>query len=180
VTERPDDELVREVFVHFGLAAYLAQVLERGLVNALTSVYGPEPYRLSQAELDQRFEALAEGNPGALPEALSRAGLSAEVMPVLRLALRDRHRLIHHFFWDRAAEFMSAEGCHRMLEDLTQMEERFRDCDARVEAEIHRWAAGHGITTDDFDAVRQAMLERGRVLSEVEVGEIMEPRRRAR
>jgi hypothetical protein len=34
----PTDEHVKTVYAHFGLAVYLAQVLEHGLVNALVFV----------------------------------------------------------------------------------------------------------------------------------------------
>jgi hypothetical protein len=173
VAEPPDDELVREVFAHFGLAAYLAQVLERSLVTALSTPYGPGSTRVPQGELDQRFEDLAEKNPGALLNALGKAGLSAEVTPLVRAALEDRNRLVHRFLWDRAIEFTSVDGCRRMLADLAGMQQRFRECDAAVEAEVHQWAASHGITTEHVDAAHQAMLERGRVLSEAEINEVL-------
>jgi hypothetical protein len=176
MAELPDDELVKEVFAHFGLAAYLAQVLERSLVSALTTVYGPGSKRLTQSELDTRFEDSSERNLGALLRTLHGAGLSTEIMPTVRDALKDRNRLAHHFFWDHATEFMSVDGCHRMLRDLTEMQERFRDCSAKVEAEVQQWAAAHGITTADFEAVHGAMLERGRVLNDAELNELLEQR----
>jgi hypothetical protein len=53
------------------------------------------------------------------------------------------------------------------------MQRGFAECDAWVVAEVHQWAAAHGITTKDFDAVQQTMLERGRVLTEAEVGAVL-------
>ncbi|MDQ6773755.1 MAG: hypothetical protein M3024_12335 [Candidatus Dormibacteraeota bacterium] len=58
------------------------------------------------------------------------------------------------------------------------MQQSFRDCNASVEKEVHLWAAAHGITSQDVEAVHGAMLERGRVLDEVEVGEVLGARRR--
>jgi hypothetical protein len=178
VAETPDDELVREVFAHFGLAAYLAQVLERSLATALSTTYGPGSTRVTQAEVDQRFEDLDEKSLDALQNALGNAGLSAAVMPAVRAALEDRNRLVHHFFWERAIEFMSVDGCRRMIGDLVEMQQRFRECDAQVEAEVHQWAASHGITTEDLDAAHQAMLDRGHVLTEAEIDEVLGARRR--
>src|SRR6202035_2868118 len=100
-------------------------------------------------------------------------GLSAEVLLVVQGALEDRNRLVNHFFWDHTVEIATEEGCQRMLAELTEMEHRFIECDARVVSEGHQWAGAHGITTADFDAVQQAMLERGRVLTREEVEKVL-------
>ena len=178
MAETPDDELVGEVFAHFGLAAYLAQVLERSLATALSTTYGPGSTKVTQDEIDRRFEDLDEKSLDTLLNALGKAGLPAGIMPAVRAALEDRNRLVHHFFWDRAIEFMSVDGCRRMIGDLVAMQQRFRECDAQVEAEVHQWAASHGITTDDLGATHQAMLERGHVLTETEIDEVLGARRR--
>jgi hypothetical protein len=173
MVSQPDDELVKDVFAHYGLATYLAYVLERGLVNALTTVYGPGPTKLTAAQLEERFEDLSQKGLSGLLTTLRDAGLSAELVTVVQAALEDRNRLVHHFFWDHALDFASEEGCHRMLAELTEVEHRFVECEARVVAEVHQWAAAHGITTADFDAVQQAMLERGHVLNDEEVKEVL-------
>jgi hypothetical protein len=175
---QPDDELVKDVFAHFGLAAYLAQVLERSLVSALTTVYGPEETRLTREQLDERFEDLSRKGLGSLAGILRQAGLSAEVVGAVQDALEDRSRLLHRFFWDHAVDISSPEGCRRMLDELAQFQQRFVECNSLVLAEVHRWAASHGITTGDFDAVEAAMLERGRALSEAEIDDVVGPARR--
>lgn len=37
-TEEPDDDLTRDVYAHFGLCMYIAQVFETGLINVLTTI----------------------------------------------------------------------------------------------------------------------------------------------
>jgi hypothetical protein len=172
----PDDELVKDVFAHYGLAAYLAHALERALVTALTTAYGPRSTKLTEQELDQRFEQLSDRRPATLIRVLREAGLSSEIMPAVRGALRDRNRLVHQFFWNQAIEFTTVEGCHRMLAELTEMQYRFGDCTEKVEAEVHRWAAGHGISAGDREAIHHAMLERGHVLSDAEIDELVRSR----
>jgi hypothetical protein len=171
--DQPDDELVKDVFAHYGLAAYLAYVLERTLVNALTTVYGPGPTTLTRQQLDERLEDLSKQGIGALLGTLRKAGLSEDVLTVVQAALAERERLIHQFFWRHAADFISVDGCQRMVAELTETQHRFVECEARVAAEVHRWAAAHGITTSDFDAVQAAMLERGRVLDQAEIQEVL-------
>jgi hypothetical protein len=178
MASQPGDELVKDVFAHYGLAAYLAYVLERSLVNALTTVYGPGPTRLTESRLEERLQDVSRKGLSVLITTLRDAGLSAEVVPVVQAALVDRERLVNHFFWEHAVDFASEEGCHRMLSALTEIEQRFLECDARVTAEVHQWATAHGLTTGDFDAVQQAMLDRGRVLSGEEVDEVLGSGRR--
>jgi hypothetical protein len=172
MADPPGDDLVKDVFAHYGLAAYMAQVMERSIVNALISVYGPDETKLSQRDLDRRAERLSRRTQSALLEQLRQAGLSTEIMPDLRAALADRNRLTHHFFWDHALDFITVAGCERMRDILIAMEHRFRTCSDRVETEVQGWAASHGISPEDRDAVHQAMVESGRLLSAAEISEL--------
>lgn len=54
------------------------------------------------------------------------------------------------------------------------MQHRFGDCTTKVESELHEWAAGHDINTADREVIREAMLERGRVLSDDEIRELLQ------
>ena len=47
-----EDEHIREVYAHFGLAVYQAQVLEHGLVNAMVILKFPERNRITRADID--------------------------------------------------------------------------------------------------------------------------------
>jgi hypothetical protein len=176
--DQPDDELVKDVFAHYGLAAYLAHVVERSLVTALTTVYGPGPTKLTRQQLDERFEDFSKQGIGALLATLGKAGLSEETLTIVHAALAERDRLTHQFFWEHAADFLSVDGCQRMIAELTETQRRFVECEARVVAEVHQWASAHGITTTDFDAVHAAMLERGHVLDEAEIEEVLRSERR--
>jgi hypothetical protein len=176
--DQPDDELVKDVFAHYGLAAYLAHVLERSLVTALTTVYGPGPTKLTRQQLDERFEDFSKQGVRALLATLRKAGLSEDTLTTVQAALAERDRLTHQFFWQHAADFMSVDGCQRMVAELTEAQHRFVQCESRVVAEVHQWASAHGITTSDFDAVHTAMLERGHVLDEGEIEEVLRSARR--
>ncbi len=93
-------------------------------------------------------------------------------MPDLSAALAERNRLTHHFFWDHALEFTSVAGRQRMRDTLIKMQHRFSSCNVRIEAEVQRWAASHGISPEHRDAVHQAMVENGWQLSAAEIGEL--------
>jgi hypothetical protein len=46
-----DDEQTRDVFAHFGLAMYLAQTLEHGIVNALVILRLPEKDKYTRQDI---------------------------------------------------------------------------------------------------------------------------------
>ena len=56
------DEHVREVYAHFGLALYTAQVLEHAFVNAIVVGRLPQSARVTSSEIDdfmaEQFDAM--------------------------------------------------------------------------------------------------------------------------
>jgi hypothetical protein len=46
------DNLVRDVYAHFGLAMYKVQVLEHGVVNAMVVARMPDRDRITRQEID--------------------------------------------------------------------------------------------------------------------------------
>ena len=94
MASQPDDELVKEVFAHHGLAVYLAHVLERSLVNALTTVYGPGPARLTERQLEQRFQDLVFSNLRSMLRARLVARRPMNYVDATNLTPHDRHSWI--------------------------------------------------------------------------------------
>lgn len=46
------DALVREIYAHYGLAMYQAQVLEHGIVNAMVYAQMPNRHRITRADIE--------------------------------------------------------------------------------------------------------------------------------
>jgi hypothetical protein len=61
-----DDEQTRDVYAHYGLAMYLAQNLEHGIVNALVILRLPEKERYTRQDIDQLMEGSFQKTLGAL------------------------------------------------------------------------------------------------------------------
>lgn len=61
----PDEELVKEVFAHFGLCLYLSQVVETGIINILTALETATSSQSTRQTFDalyEKHEALTFGN----------------------------------------------------------------------------------------------------------------------
>lgn len=151
---------VREVYAQYGLASYLGQVMEKGVVSLLTLhavVTLPGP---TQQSYDVHFEEFARYTLGRLVVAVEKAfPAEVETIAALRLALPIRNALAHDFFWDRAAEFMSFSGREAMLAEVLSMHEPFQSADELVDALVKRVAAQGGIDPDQFEAKLSAAVD---------------------
>ena len=113
------NDLVRDVYAHFGLAIYKAQVLEHGLANAMTyasKVAGRLP---TLDEYDAFLESKFEKTLGALINDLKgHVCVDPGLQGTLSTALKKRNWLAHHYFRERPQTFMSDRGCATMIAEL--------------------------------------------------------------
>jgi hypothetical protein len=144
---------VREVYAQYGLASYLGQVLEKGVVNLLSLHANFELASPTQQSFDVFFEKFAGCTLGRLIMTMERSfPTEAETIAALRRALPIRNSLAHDFFWDRAAQFMSISGREEMLAEILSMHEPFQSADALVSSLVRRVAEAGGITPEQFEA----------------------------
>lgn len=149
---RSPEDLAKDVYAFYGLTAYKAHILERGLVNVLATALWPRPLPwASDAEYQGRFDQLSRLTLGPLVDRVCRAGIQPELAGELRVALKERDRLIHRFFSEHVWEFASPDGLLRMLDDLDRMRAVFERCDAEVDAITYGWFAAHGVTAEHFE-----------------------------
>ena len=117
------DEHVKEVYAHFGLSMYLAQVLEHGIVNTFIFL---ELIPKTKGKWDvNRFDCYLNGEFGkTLGQLISKlrslVTINADLEALLVSALEKRNWLAHHYFRERAAQFMSASGRDLMIQELQQ------------------------------------------------------------
>jgi hypothetical protein len=135
---------VKEVYARFGLALYFAQVLEHGIVNAMVIMsLIPEKRHLAPsasewaATVDQFMSQKFEKTMGGLIHDLQAHGATpAGLQGSLRDALRKRNWLAHHFFRERASDFMTRSGRSRMLAELDECRDLFHATDSLLEQAV--------------------------------------------
>src|SRR4051812_42107421 len=104
-----ENEHHKEVYAHFGLAVYMAQVLEHGIVNALVlsdllpRKYGKVPSREDlAAEVDKYMDDNFKDTLNKLIKSLKKVKtLPPELELHLDDSLKKRNFLIHHYFRER-------------------------------------------------------------------------------
>ena len=131
----PEDWHAREVFAHFGLAMYTAQLLEHGIINlaSWTSIHDRTIRTLTDSEADSI--KLFRQTMGALKKTLMvrRADIS-HLDDLLVRAVRLRNFLAHEYFRQRAAAFMTEDGKDQMIEGLRRAVAFFQEIDSKLDS----------------------------------------------
>lgn len=148
--DRPYDESehCKEVYAHFGLAYYQSGVIESGIANAL--LYGEflmgwkeQIDREGRAKFDRKryeteFDAYLKNqfaqSLGNLITRLDRVyGIPEELKLIIAEGKKMRDHLAHHYFRERATDFVTRDGRDRMIAELSAMTDAFHDMDGRIQ-----------------------------------------------
>ncbi len=153
-----DNEQVREVYSRFGLAMFMAQVLEHGIVNALLVLrflptMKDHADRSSWEEAFERFyDAELARTFGNMVRALEQTGvLSPDLVERLRAAKVHRDRLAHRFFREHDTDFMTRSGRTKMIAECEELIELFQGIDREVEGIVAPQRTRFGITPEWID-----------------------------
>jgi hypothetical protein len=147
---------VKTVYEHFGLAIYLAQVLEHGLANALMCsellprrAGKPLPRKQWEAEFDAFMEQQFKHTLGRLIQRLnSTSPVPDDLEELLTAALVKRNFLAHHYFREHADAFMSHRGREEMIAELQEAQKLFEKADDRLDQVITPLRERYGLTDD--------------------------------
>lgn len=156
----PENDQVREVYAHHGLAIYAAQCLEHQLANHVVvtqlgkSITQPEQWDA----LYEKLFRLPMG--GQLKRLLAEAELDEGLVDRLRAALGTRNRLAHSYFRERAAELTSFSGRTQMIEELKTMRDELAAVDEELTAVTFRLLTKWGLTRERVQAEATRMLAR--------------------
>ncbi len=156
----PENWLTREVYARFGLALYMAQVLEHGIINLATWTGARDGSYQTWDEAEADSAELFKMTIGRLRQALvSRRPDVAHLEELLARAVRLRNFLAHEYFRERPAAFRTEDGMNQMIEELTRAAAFFKDVDATLERLTRQIIEAMGIDKhmpEVLEEVRQA------------------------
>ena len=119
--EHDPNEHVKETYAHFGLASYLAQVLEHGLVIALVyadMIPNRKPNQ-TRVDFDLFLDKHFETTMGKMIQNFKKhVAVPLEFEQLLLDARTKRNFLAHHYFRERADDFMKEAGREKMILEL--------------------------------------------------------------
>lgn len=132
-----DEVQIREVYSRYGLAMYMVQVLEHGMVNAfivmriLPTIQSHRDKASWHATFDGSYEINLARTYGSMLRQLEMLDeLPSDLLARLRAAKEDRDVLAHRFFRQNDIAFMNRDGRTEMIawcEDRIEMFKRLSD-----------------------------------------------------
>lgn len=162
-----DEDEIRDVYAHFGLAVYVANVLEQAIINCLTlsRLVGAMPNVSSAAEWERihdEEDRLSSALPmGRLIARLrDKLSISDKLSEKLSAALANRNWLVHKFFHARADSFFSSEGRGLMVRELEQIREQFSSAEAALEEETIDIRLKLGISDEKIEEIFSEMVSK--------------------
>ncbi|MCF7553778.1 hypothetical protein [Pseudonocardia sp. WMMC193] len=145
----------RELYAQFGLAIYMAQVLEMGVINLL-SVMDALPQAKSQEEYDTLVSELMTRTLGKTIRRL-RVLLpdEPELCAKLEVALNKRNYMAHRFWREKVQLVATAKGRNRLISELIEARELFEGVDRQLDEILFAHASKGGPTRE---SVRDAVV----------------------
>ena len=150
------EETSKEVYARFGLAVYYGQVLEHGLVNAMV-ILRLIPHRQAVAHDHEQWSAAVDEfmdhhfqtTLGRMIKAFREVSdVPPDLEDLLSRVLEKRNWLAHHYFRERADEFVTDAGRLRMIEELEIVRQLFADADRTLDSFVRPVRERYGITDE--------------------------------
>jgi len=149
----PDDDQTREVYAKYGLAMYLAQVIEHGLANLV--LYAGTFHRIVTDEthvdalLDEMFSKTMGGQLHAV---LGLIEFSEDQIERLQQVQKKRNMLAHSFWRERVGKTGSQAGRNDLLAELDAICEEFGTVNTEMDWMAMALMGLQGITPEMFRA----------------------------
>ena len=153
--EDNESALIREVYARYGLAMYMAQVLEHGMVNALLILtllpkFSEQQKRDAWEKVVDAFSDVEFSKTfGNLLQTLNKTGkIGTEFFEALNKAKDTRNELAHRFFRDNDLAFMSRGGQEEMITRCESAISEFKLIDQQLELLCAPFRIQYGITDE--------------------------------
>lgn len=163
-----EDEQHKEVYAHFGLACYFAQVLEHAIINSLILTQLIPSYHgkiESQNQWEEIFDSFMEKKfEKTLGQLIITLGKSVpvpcELERELLYALSKRNWIIHHYFRENAENFFTFNGRVRMINELIEIQRIFQESDSSLNQAMKPYRERYGFTDEEKEkAVHEYMTK---------------------
>ena len=153
----------REVFARFGRAMYFAQCLEVQIGLLLVSMYNQEFLRVPPEDRDAFFDRESKKTLGRMKRDLGN-NLPPALENRLHEAVELRSWLAHRYFSKHAINILTLEGREKMIVELQQKADFFKELDAEFTVILNKWLFSQGISKEELESevarvVRESNVE---------------------
>lgn len=118
------DYIVREIFAYYGRTMYLAQTIEKGIMNLV--ITNQHKHGITKTRYDEILHEKSSLTFGQLKRDIKELNCFSEnELGLIEEFHRKRDFLAHSYWWERAVEFYDEELQHKLLEELNELTDFF-------------------------------------------------------
>ena len=121
----------KELFAYFGRAVYLAQVVEKGMMNII--LLSRHETGITKFRHDELLSELSSLTLGQIKRKLNELNIfNKEELKLINEFHDKRDFLIHSFWWERAVELYDKMHHNKLFIELEELAEFFEEVDSII------------------------------------------------
>ncbi len=155
--DSPDGDLIKEVYARFGLAYYLSECLNSGLVTLAALLDFGEPRYMTRPRLEEKLSYSSSLTLGKLILKLETK-VSQDLFEKLRGANEKRRYLAHRFWFEQVNLMTTVKGIGEMIAMLEEMQDYFEKVDSEVQDLCVEKLHEIGVTDEDLQESFEKVL----------------------
>lgn len=157
MSDKPNDDLIREMYARFGLAYYQSECLHRELCMVLAWSGLPSRELITRPRVEER---LAQAFSLTLGDVVTKLDgvLPAEFADEVREVVDARNFLAHHFWFERAHLMFSVPDVRQLIVELDGYAGMFDRLDTRVSQWSEPMRARLGVTDEALEQTLSRIL----------------------
>jgi hypothetical protein len=149
-----DDEIVKEVYAHFGLAYYNSECLHRELGNIYTILTFKSSSDITTSRAEEKMAYAYSLTLGKVLDELKDL-FSEDLYQRLANGVEKRNFLAHHFWYERNYLMFSKTGLLQMIEELSELSNLFSGLDKELQIHFRSKWEEFGLTEEVFNETAQ-------------------------
>jgi hypothetical protein len=156
-----DDQKAKTIYAHFGLAVYIAQVLEQQAINMIVVSKQSKKKFNSRDQVDELWNNYYFGSRtfGILVNEITQNyQLSESDNFELKALLKLRNHIAHDYFRLNSELFFSESGQRRMIKDFVEFRSRAKSMDSILKDYMKVYTDKIGLTDEKINEMLEQMI----------------------
>jgi hypothetical protein len=152
--------IVREVFAYYGRSMYVAQTVEKGIMNII--LFNQHKNGITKTRYDELLHEKSLLTFGQLKREIQEMDCFTDSeLDAINEFHEKRDFLAHSYWWERAVEFYDDKLQYKLLEELNEYTELFKRLNEIIENKINPLIKKYGI---DLDGIQNEMVSQGKTV----------------
>lgn len=156
----PDYNDPKEVYAFFGLAFYKANLIEQGLLNFVIALRAKKEQNVELINIKEIYNSFDTFTLGQIIIAAKKYfKFSDDFTNDLRVALKHRNYLAHHFFESHGQDLPNELGKRKMIEELVEILKFLSEVDLEMDKMWKNAFNSLGFTQEWLDSQKENYLK---------------------